>query len=227
MPNSFHVMHRFPVTGEYVIRATPDNGAVRQGRSRCRWRCSSTANRSAYVSIDGQLEGRTQEFSVRVTAGEHWIAVGFPKQFEGCRCSTAPRIRRRGPSRRAVAAVAAAAAAAGGCDGRPAGRGGRGGRDRATRNNNNDDAASNVFFTPPGAPPGTRLPRPDNMGVQSIEIGGPHNPEVRPSRRERAEAVHVRRAHARLRSADHRESRAPRVSPSRDAERGVDSWWRR
>ena len=27
MPNSFHVMHRFGVTGDYVIRATPDNGS--------------------------------------------------------------------------------------------------------------------------------------------------------------------------------------------------------
>src|SRR4029079_12145906 len=32
-----------------------------------------------------------------------------------------------------------------------------------------------------GAPPGTRLSRPDNMGLQSLEIGGPHNPEIRPS----------------------------------------------
>jgi hypothetical protein len=40
---------------------------------------------------------------------------------------------------------------------------------------------SNVFYTPPGAPPGTRLSRPDNMGIQSIEIGGPHNPELHPS----------------------------------------------
>ena len=60
-----------------------------------------------------------------------------------------------------------------------AGRG-RGGANAANANNN-DDAASSVFFTPPGAPPGTRLARPDNMGFQSLEIGGPHNPEVHPS----------------------------------------------
>jgi hypothetical protein len=68
---------------------------------------------------------------------------------------------------------------------RGGGRGGRGGANAGNANaanaNNNDDAASNVFFTPPGAPPGTRLSRPDNMGFQSLEIGGPANPEVHPS----------------------------------------------
>ena len=36
MPNSFHAMHRFPVTGDYVIRATPDNGTRPPGRNRCK-----------------------------------------------------------------------------------------------------------------------------------------------------------------------------------------------
>ena len=35
------------------------------------------------VSIEGALEGRTQEFPIHVTEGEHWVAIGFPKQFEG------------------------------------------------------------------------------------------------------------------------------------------------
>jgi hypothetical protein len=64
-----------------------------------------------------------------------------------------------------------------------AGRGGRGGNVGGANAaaNNNDDAANSAFFTPPGAAPGTRLQRPDNMGLQSVEIGGPNNPEVRPS----------------------------------------------
>jgi mono/diheme cytochrome c family protein len=177
MPNSFHVMHRFGVAGDYVIRATPDNGSRPPGSEPLQMALFIDGVQSGLVSIDGELEGRTQEFSVRVTAGEHWIAVGFPKQFEGLPVLYGAK----NPSTRPVpdgrgGRAARGAGAAG------AGRGGRGGAANANNNNNNnDDAASSAFFIPPGAPTGTRLARPDNMGIQSLEIGGPHNADARPS----------------------------------------------
>jgi mono/diheme cytochrome c family protein len=167
MPNAFHVTHRFPVTGDYVIRATPDNGQRPPGSEPLEVAAFVDGVQVGITSIDGQLEGKTQEFPVRVTAGEHWVAVGFPRQFEGL----PPLYGGKNPSKRPI----------------PAARG-RGGRGRgagaapanAVAKNNNDDAASSVLFTPAGAPPGTRLSRPDNMGIQSIEIGGPRNPDTRP-----------------------------------------------
>ncbi len=194
MPNSFHVMHRFPVTADYVIRATPDNGSRPPGSEPLEVAAFVDGKVVGAASIDGQLEGRTQEFHARITAGEHWIAVGFPRQFEGLPAlydarnpskRPAPAGRRGGGPAPGGTAPATAADLAGAPGGVPltgpprAARGGRGVLPSA--NNNNDDAASNVFFTPPGAPPGTRLSRPDNMGFQSLEIGGPNNPEVHPS----------------------------------------------
>jgi mono/diheme cytochrome c family protein len=191
MPNSFHAMHRFPATGDYVIRATPDNGTRPNVSDPLQMAAFVDGVQVGVVSIDGDFEGKTQEFRTRVTAGDHWVAVGFPKQFEGL----PPAYGAKNPSTRP----------------QPAPRGGRGGRGGAApaagRGNapaapgapsapapvpapppapivaatNNDDGQSDQFFVPPGAAPGTRLPRPDNMGIQSLEIGGPQNPEVKPS----------------------------------------------
>ena len=288
MANAFHVPHYFPATAEYVIRATPDNGSRPPGSEALEMAAFVDGKVVGTSSIDGQLEGKTQEFHTRITEGEHWIAVGFPRQFEGLPVAyggknpskrPVPVGGRRGGGGRglsgapggggrglsgapggggtlagapgggtpqsalpnpsnpgaagATAAVPITPAAAGttaaitgalpgdpglvappgagrgGRDGANAGnannfsgttaavtgapssdrglpappgagRGGRGGAN-AGNANNNDDAASTVFFTPAGAPPGTRLQRPDNMGLQSIEIGGPHNPEAHPS----------------------------------------------
>jgi hypothetical protein len=311
MPNSFHVVHFFPVTAEYVIRATPDNGSRPPGSEALEVAAFVDGKVVGTSSIEGQLEGKTQEFRTRITEGEHWIAVGFPHQFDGLPVAyggknpskrpapvggrrggggfngapggggrgvqgapagtislagapgggtpltgppnqangappgdpglTAPPGAGRGgrggrgganaanannagaaggtpmaalpnagaagtaaltgapaggtpltapPNQANAGATAAPPALTGAPPGDPgltgppgAGRGGRGGRGGANpaNANNNDDAASNVFFTPPGAPPGTRLARPDNMSFQSVEIGGPNNPEVHPS----------------------------------------------
>jgi hypothetical protein len=226
MPNSFHVVHFFPVTAEYVIRATPDNGSRPPGSEALEVAAFVDGKVVGTSSIEGQLEGKTQEFRTRITEGEHWIAVGFPHQFDGLPVAyggknpskrPAPVGGRRGGGgfngapggggrgvQGAPAGTISLAGAPGGgtpltgppnqANGAPpgdpgltappgAGRGGRGGRGGANpaNANNNDDAASNVFFTPPGAPPGTRLARPDNMSFQSVEIGGPNNPEVHPS----------------------------------------------
>lgn len=210
MPNAFHVMHRFPATGDYVIRATPDNGARPPGSEALEMAVFVDGKQMGITSIDGPLEGRTQEFPVRITEGEHWIAVGFPRQFEGLPVLYGAK----NPSKRPIPPPRAGRGGRGpglgggpgggggtvGPDGKTlppvttiappgaapaviadAGRGGRGGRGGGAAAAANDDSVSNVFYTPPGAPPGTRLSRPDNMGIQSIEIGGPRNPDVHPS----------------------------------------------
>jgi len=204
MPNSFHAMHRFPVTGDYVIRATPDNGLRPRGSEPLEMAVFIDGVQVGITTIDGDLEGKTQEFPVRVTAGEHWVAVAFPRQFEGLpplyggknpSKRPIPPPRRRGGNGAAPggagaslgpngqAQAPAAASAAGGANPAPA----TANKAPAATNktpaaaNNNDDAASAVFFTPPGAPPGTQLSRPDNMGVQSLEIGGPRNADTAPS----------------------------------------------
>ena len=185
MPNTFHVTHSFPATAEYVIRATPDNGSRPPGSEPLEMAVFVDGKAVGTASIDGQLEGRTQEFRTKITAGEHWIAVGFPRQFEGLPVLYGAKNPSTRPApvggRRGGRGLAGAPGGGTPLAAPPAGRGGRG---AASANNpaaNNNDADSNVFFTPPGAPPGTRLARPDNMSIQSLEIGGPHNPEIRPS----------------------------------------------
>src|SRR6185295_8605758 len=208
MPNSFHVMHRFPVTAEYVIRATPDNGSRPPGSEPLEMAAFVDGKIVGTTTVDGQLEGKTQEFRTKITAGEHWIAVGFPRQFEGLpllygaknpskRPAPPPRGRRGGfngapgggagrggagnggalpgagpnltgapgggtpltgpPGQPNPQSAALTGAPPGdpGLTGPPgAGRAGRGGAGGANAGaaNNNDDAASNVFFTPAGAP---------------------------------------------------------------------------
>jgi hypothetical protein len=184
MPNSFHVTHRFPTTGDYIIRATPDNGARPAGSEALQMAAFIDGVQVGVASLEGQLEGQTREFPVHVTAGEHWVAVGFPKQFEGL----PPLYGGRNPSKRPIPAPRGRggrgpAAISNGAPpgGAPLGAGGRGGRSGAAAAAANDDAVSDEFFRPAGAPPGTRLSRPDNMSFQSMEIAGPRNPDAKPT----------------------------------------------
>ncbi|MEO7190850.1 MAG: DUF1592 domain-containing protein [Vicinamibacterales bacterium] len=194
MPNSFHVRHRFPATGDYIIRATPDNGMRPSGSEALEIAAFVDGAQVGLASIDGSLEGRTQEFPVRVTAGEHWVAVGFPRQFEGLPAAYGAKNPSKRPVPEGRGRRGGGAPPGGAGRGAPAGGAGRGviapppgvgpanGNGAAANNaNNNDDAPSLNVFVPPGAPPGTRLARPDTMGVQSMEIAGPAKPEVRPS----------------------------------------------
>ena len=93
MPNAFHAIHRVPVDGEYAIRVAL--GGVRPAaRVRSRWPCGSTSGRSqpslhdperaATFADDRQdFGGQTTEFKVKLTAGDHRIAVAIPRIFEG------------------------------------------------------------------------------------------------------------------------------------------------
>jgi len=201
MPNTFHVQHTFPATGEYVFRMTPDNGSRPPGSEPLEMAAWIDGKLAFTTSVDGQLEGKAQEFRAMVTEGDHWLAFGFPRQFEGLPVAYAAR----NPSKRPVPAgrgrggfqqlppnatpeqVAAfearrAAFLAGspGGAGPAAGAGGRGGAGRGGRGNNaanNNDDANDVAFTVNGV----RLSRPDNMRIQFVDIGGPDHPEIKPS----------------------------------------------
>ena len=218
MPNSFHVMHRFGVTGDYVIRATPDNGSRPPGSEPLQMAVFVDGVQVGVV-VDRRRARRTDAGVFRARHRGRTLDCGWVP--EAVR-RTARSLRReesfdasRARGRAAGAAAAREAAAA------PAAPAAEAAAVRAapTRqaNNNNDDAASNGFFMPPGAPPGTRLARPDNMGVQSIEIGGPHNSEVRPSPESTRKLFMCGQRDAWLPPPHRRESRAPRIPPSGDA----------
>ena len=95
MPNALHVIHRFPVDGEYTLRIG--------GKG---YRPAGSEGVQLAVWIDGKLEktldldvgdnspksdepgqqtlyGHPREFRVPVTAGDHWLAVSIPHFYEG------------------------------------------------------------------------------------------------------------------------------------------------
>lgn len=93
LPNTIHVTHRFPVTGEYLFRIYL--GGVRPAGSE---------PLQIGVWVDGQqvqtleidpegtasffedrqdFSGKSREFRARVTEGDHWIAVSLLRLYEG------------------------------------------------------------------------------------------------------------------------------------------------
>ena len=50
------------MTGDYVIRATPDNGSRPPGSEPLQMAVFIDGAQVGVTSIDGELEGRTQEF---------------------------------------------------------------------------------------------------------------------------------------------------------------------
>jgi hypothetical protein len=93
LPNAIHVTHRFPVEGEYNIRAFL--GGVRPQGSEplqlCLWIDGKQVqvinfdpDGVASFSDDRQdFGGMTQDFRAKVTAGEHWLAVSILRMYEG------------------------------------------------------------------------------------------------------------------------------------------------
>jgi cytochrome c553 len=93
LPNSIHSTHRFPVDGEYSIRAFL--GGARPPGSEpiqlCLWvdgRQASVINFDpvgvASFTLDRQeFWGMAQDFRTRITAGDHWIAVSILRLYEG------------------------------------------------------------------------------------------------------------------------------------------------
>ena len=93
LPNAIHVMHRFPVDGEYVIRVFL--GGVRPASSEPLQLGLWVDNKQvqtlsfdpegvASFSDDRQdFGGMTQEFRAKMTAGDHRVAVSVLRLYEG------------------------------------------------------------------------------------------------------------------------------------------------
>ena len=108
LPNALHVVHRFPVNGEYIVRAFL-NGSRPLGSeplSIALWVDgqqvqSIELDPTKTASFDDQerqdLGGKVQEFRIKVTGGEHWLAAsilrlyeGLPARYHGLRPSRIP-----------------------------------------------------------------------------------------------------------------------------------------
>jgi len=95
LPNAIHTTYRFPVDGEYVIRA--QLGGIRPAGSEpiqlALWLDGQQikvvqfdpAKVASFTSASERQElgGMTQEFRTRIAAGDHWLAVSIPHLYEG------------------------------------------------------------------------------------------------------------------------------------------------
>jgi hypothetical protein len=99
LPNALHTTYRFPVEGEYVIRALL--GGVRPAGSeglqvalwidgkQVRVNQFDPGAVATFEQDRQELYAMNQEFRVKVTAGDHWIAVSLPHLYEGLPASYA------------------------------------------------------------------------------------------------------------------------------------------
>ena len=95
LPNAIHTTYRFPVDGEYVIRATlggerpPGSEALQltlwlDGKQIQSLKVDPAAIASFASSAEPQqLWGIKQEFRLNISAGDHWLAVAIPRVYEG------------------------------------------------------------------------------------------------------------------------------------------------
>ncbi|MGI8785238.1 MAG: DUF1592 domain-containing protein [Acidobacteriota bacterium] len=93
LPGALHVTHRFPVEGEYVIRAYLRG--VRPLASEplqiCLWVDGRQVQVQAFdpagvASFDvgrHNLSGMTQDFRTKIAAGDHWLAISLLRMYEG------------------------------------------------------------------------------------------------------------------------------------------------
>ena len=95
LPNAIHVTYRFPVDGEYVIRANL-GGQRPAGSEPIQVALWLDGHQIQVVQFDPakgasfndaaerqELWGLIQEFRTRITAGDHWLAVSIPHLYEG------------------------------------------------------------------------------------------------------------------------------------------------
>src|SRR2546423_4379250 len=93
LPNAIHVTHRFPVDGEYIIRAFlgGERPAGSEPLRLCLWIDGQQAqviqfdpDRVASFAADRQeIGGMAQDFRARIPAGDHWLAVSLLRLYEG------------------------------------------------------------------------------------------------------------------------------------------------
>ena len=93
LPNALHVIHRFPVDGEYLFRVVL-GGARPAGSEPLEVGLSVDGGRPQVLALDPEgaasffqdrqdFSGKTREFRARVAAGEHWIAASIVRLYEG------------------------------------------------------------------------------------------------------------------------------------------------
>ena len=166
LPNAFHAVHRFPVDGEYTIRVTL--GGARPAASepitltlnvdeKEAARVTHDPEGAATFSDDRQeFGGQVTQFRVRLTAGDHWIAVAIPRIFEGLPARYGgpnPSARPEPPPREFVAPSGASA-------------------ERIAQLRKRFDETTEEL---------RKLPL-DGVRVSSVEVGGPYAQRTGPSR---------------------------------------------
>jgi mono/diheme cytochrome c family protein len=93
LANSIHVTYRFPVDGEYIIRAFL-GGARPAGSEALQLSLWIDGQQARVVNFDPDLRasfaqdrqefgGMAQDFRTRITAGDHWLAVTILRLYEG------------------------------------------------------------------------------------------------------------------------------------------------
>jgi cytochrome c553 len=118
LPSALHVMHRFPVEGDYDIAgllrgARPVSSEPLQVAF---WIDGKQVSELTYpIPPTGEVSGQRKQFRIHVTAGEHWLSASFLRIYEGL------PVAFHGPNPSKLPPPAARGGARGG-------RGGRGGR---------------------------------------------------------------------------------------------------
>jgi mono/diheme cytochrome c family protein len=95
LPNAVHTTYRFPVEAEYVIRATL-GGERPPGSAPFQLALWIDGTQTQTIQVDPaslasfalpsepqQLWSIKQEFKIKMTAGDHWLAVSIPHLYEG------------------------------------------------------------------------------------------------------------------------------------------------
>ncbi|HEY2943187.1 MAG TPA: DUF1592 domain-containing protein, partial [Vicinamibacteria bacterium] len=93
LPNALHVIHRFPVDGEYLFRVVL-GGARPAGSEPLPVGFSVDGGPQQVLALDPEgaasffqdrqdFSGKTREFRAKVAAGEHWIAASIVRLYEG------------------------------------------------------------------------------------------------------------------------------------------------
>jgi hypothetical protein len=93
LPNASHATHRFPVDGEYFVRAvlSGDRPAGSEPLEIALWvdgrqvqaRPLDAAGLASFAADRQDLSGNRVEFRTRFTAGDHWLAVSILHLYEG------------------------------------------------------------------------------------------------------------------------------------------------
>ena len=87
MPSALHTTHRFPVTADYIFRVSPEGNRPRPSDpfEVAIWVDGKQATTLSFEasSLGTSMEGLDKEVRVRVTAGDHWIAISPLRIFEG------------------------------------------------------------------------------------------------------------------------------------------------